>query len=85
MIWAVTVVGRRMFPNTPCLTQAVVIHGLLLRNGHPSQLRVGVRKDREGRFGAHAWVESEGRIVVGGEALSEGFVGMPTLRTPPPS
>lgn len=73
MIWAVNVVGRRMFPNTPCLTQAVVTHGLLLRNGHPSQLRIGVRKDGEGRFGAHAWVESEGRVVVGGEALSEGF------------
>ena len=80
MVWAVTVVGNRLFPTTPCLTQAVIVHRLLRRSGKPSELRIGVRKDRGGRFGAHAWVESEGEIVIGGKALSEGFAAMPPIK-----
>jgi hypothetical protein len=80
MVWAVTSVGNRLFPTTPCLTQAVIIHRLLRRSGRPAELRIGVRKDRTGKFGAHAWVESEGEIVIGAEGLSEGFVPLPPVR-----
>ena len=79
MVWAVTAVGNRLFPTTPCLTQAVVIHRLFRRRGRASELRIGVRKDRRGRFGAHAWVECNGEIVIGGEGLSEGFVPMTSV------
>lgn len=78
MIWAVEAVGNRLFPSSPCLTQALVIQRLLRRHGRHSELRIGVRKDERGKFGAHAWVESEGRVVIGGEALSEGFVPLPS-------
>jgi hypothetical protein len=38
---------------------------LLARIGQPAALRIGVARSEEGRFQAHAWVESQGRIVVG--------------------
>jgi hypothetical protein len=78
-IWAVNAAGNRLFPDTPCLTQAVVVHRLLRRWGWPSELRIGVRKDGRGKFGAHAWIESEGEVLIGGDALSEGFVPMPPV------
>ena len=79
MVWAVTAVGNRLFPTTPCLTQAVVVHRLFRRSGRASELRIGVRKDGRGRFGAHAWVESDGEIVIGGEGLSAGFVPLTSV------
>ena len=38
---------------------------MLRRRGLTSELRLGVRRPREGKFQAHAWVECEGDIVVG--------------------
>jgi hypothetical protein len=42
---------------------------LLARRGHPALLRIGVLKGEEGRLEAHAWLESKGRIVIGGSEL----------------
>ena len=40
---------------------------LLGRQGEPSELRLGVAKDDWGALQAHAWLESNGAVVVGGE------------------
>jgi hypothetical protein len=32
-------------------------------------VHIGVVRSEEGKFEAHAWVESEGRAVIGGHAL----------------
>jgi hypothetical protein len=40
---------------------------LLLKHvGHEAELRIGVAKNERGGLQAHAWVESNGEIVVGG-------------------
>jgi hypothetical protein len=64
IIWAVAVASRYV-PVATCLTQALA--GQLLLNQHeaPALLRIGVAKNEQGRFQAHAWVESQGRIVIG--------------------
>ncbi len=79
MLWAIRRVGDRLFPGNPCLPQAIVAQRVLRRAGRPAELRISVRKDRRGRFGAHAWVESGARIVMGGEVLAQGFVPLPPL------
>ena len=61
---AVTAAGRHV-PGSTCLTEALVGEILLSRRGFPSRLRLGVAREA-GELRAHAWVESEGRIVVGG-------------------
>lgn len=63
--WAVKAASRRV-PAATCLTQALAAQVLLRRRGLSPRLHIGVAKDENARLLAHAWVESEGRIVVGG-------------------
>lgn len=58
----VEVASRRHILRTRCLHRSLVLHRWLLRDGLPSQLRIGVRKD-DGSLRAHAWVELDGQIV----------------------
>jgi hypothetical protein len=62
--WAIGVASRSI-PSATCLTQALAAQVLLVRHGYPAQIRIGVTKDLRGHLGAHAWVESQGRIVIG--------------------
>lgn len=63
--WAVRAAGRWVLGDRPCLAQALVTERLLRRGGVPAHLRIGVAKAPDGRLLAHAWVESEGYVVVG--------------------
>jgi Transglutaminase-like superfamily len=64
--WAVSVAGPYVLDDKPCLAQALAAHLLLVRRGFPAQLRVGVARGERGQVEAHAWVESDHRVVVGG-------------------
>ena len=57
--------AQRVVPRATCLPQALAAEALLTRGGLPADLRIGVRKEASGKLLAHAWVESDGRIVVG--------------------
>lgn len=63
--WAVATVSRFMPKTHTCLTQALATQVLLGRRGHPTHLRIGVARSPAGQLQAHAWVESEGLIVIG--------------------
>jgi Transglutaminase-like superfamily len=69
LAWAVTVASRYV-PKATCLTQALTAKVLLGRHGHLSQLRVGFARGEEGRLEGHAWLESQGKVVVGEGELS---------------
>ena len=72
--------AQRVIPGATCLPQAVAAEALLTRGGLPALLQIGVMKTPEGKLLAHAWVESDGRIVVG--ALPGGlgaYTRLPTL------
>lgn len=56
-------------PSATCLTQALTLRALLSRVGIPSELEIGVTRDDEEGFAAHAWLEAGGRVVIGGERL----------------
>ena len=54
-------------PRATCLTQALAGQLLLERHGYPTVVHVGVTKE-EGKaatFQAHAWLESDGKVVIG--------------------
>ncbi len=57
---------RRYVPAATCLAQALVTIKLLEEAGLPAAMRIGVARNTEGKLEAHAWVESEGRVVIGG-------------------
>src|SRR5579862_7931274 len=52
-----------------CLSEALATQVLLGRYGHQALLRIGVRKDEQGGLSAHAWVENQGRVVIGDREL----------------
>lgn len=64
--WAVQA-SSRFVPQATCLTQALATQVLLQREGYPAHLRLGVAL--KSKLEAHAWVESRGKIVIGGPRL----------------
>lgn len=79
MIWAIEIMGNRLFPRNPCLTQALVTQVLLRRAGLPADLRLGVGRETDATPRAHAWVESEGVIVIGQSEALKDYVTLPPL------
>jgi len=77
IVWTVEVASRYV-PRATCLTQALACQALLARQSCPSQLTIGVAKNQQGKLEAHAWLESQGRIVIGGSQDVSRF----TLLTP---
>lgn len=55
----------RYVPAASCLTQALSAQVLLGRRGQDSFLRIGVTRSAEGELKAHAWLESNGEIIIG--------------------
>ena len=63
--WAVMAASRYIPLTMTCLPQALAAQVLFARNGHTAQLRIGVARSVSGAFEAHAWLEADGRILVG--------------------
>ncbi len=78
--WAVTVTSH-FVPMATCLTQAMTAQILLGRYGHPATLRIGVAQDEVDGFQAHAWVESDGVVVIGGvkDEFKQKYVVLPAF------
>jgi Transglutaminase-like superfamily len=60
--------AARVVPEATCFVQALAAQFLLARSGTPSQIRIGVAAGPGGEFVAHAWLLTDGRVVVGGSA-----------------
>lgn len=57
----------RYVPRATCLTQALTAQILLKRYGHPAELKIGVARGKAGELQAHAWVTSDGVVIIGGD------------------
>ena len=69
LVWSVSVVSRYI-PKATCLAQALTAQLLLQQAGHQACLHIGVEEGEQGSIKAHAWVESQGRILIGGFDLN---------------
>src|ERR1700758_338295 len=72
LLWAIAVAGRYV-PGTTCLSLALAGRMILNRYGYNAHIHIGVAKDHTGSLGAHAWLESEGTIVIGGQESTSVF------------
>lgn len=70
--------AANFIPGTTCLPRALATKVLLARHGYGAELHIGVNRDSQGSFQAHAWVETGGRVVIGGPEVT-GY--NPILRT----
>jgi hypothetical protein len=64
-VWAVRAASR-FVPGATCLTQALAAQVLLARAGCDSRIEIGVTRDEQHCFRAHAWVTCGSEIVIGG-------------------
>lgn len=55
----------RFVPFASCLPQALTAMFLIKLKGQHSELKIGVAKDENELFKAHAWLETNGRIIIG--------------------
>lgn len=65
LAWLVAVAGEHNPLGTTCLKEALVLSWLMSRRGMAATLRIGVAR-RHGSLNAHAWLEHDGRIILGG-------------------
>lgn len=67
--------AARLVPRGSCLTQAMALQLVLAQRGQSCFVRIGVNRSAPdaalasnvGRFEAHAWVEWQGRVLLGGD------------------
>jgi hypothetical protein len=59
--------ASRFVPLCNCLVRALVAEQLLAESGHTSLLRYGMSGATDSGSTAHAWIECEGRVLVGGD------------------
>ena len=64
--WAVRAVSQYV-PAATCLAQALTLQALLAREGILSDLAIGVARGDESGIAAHAWLEIDGTVIIGGE------------------
>jgi len=76
LAWATAAVERR-FPRT-CLAQAIAANAILKRHDIPRTVYLGMKKDTEGDWSAHAWLRCGGQILTGGPD-TEGFAVVMTF------
>lgn len=67
-------------PYASCLPQALAARKLLEDYGQSSELKIGVSKN-EGNFEAHAWLEIDGRIVIGRERMHSRYAVLGSNQT----
>ena len=72
--------GSRYVPGSTCLVQALAGRWLLLREGYSPELRIGV--STANGFEAHAWLELEGKVLIGGLEESARFTPFPPIQSP---
>jgi hypothetical protein len=58
----VNAADRHGLVHPSCLAKSLTLWWLLARQGIPSQLRIGIRKEEQ-KFEAHAWVERDGAAL----------------------
>jgi hypothetical protein len=67
ILWAINRAGGSILRDRACLTQALAGQVLLNRCGISTRVKIGVLKDPEGHFQAHAWLENDGQLLLGGK------------------
>jgi hypothetical protein len=63
--WAVRVTSQYV-PKATCLAQALATQVLLAQGGKYSEISIGVAKGEKSPLEAHAWVEMNDSVLIGG-------------------
>ena len=76
--WIIKVAGA-LIPKATCLPQALAAQFMLVQNAYPVELKIGITRNDDGILKAHAWVTSEGGILIGGVQDLDHFVPLSAM------
>ncbi len=65
IVWAIELSTQFSPGGAKCLARALATQTLMQQQGYDSHLRIGVIHQPEEEFQAHAWIEYQGKIVMG--------------------
>ncbi|MCC5637195.1 lasso peptide biosynthesis B2 protein [Nostoc sp. CHAB 5844] len=65
IVWSINVCTRYTPGGAKCLARALTCQVLMTRYGYLPELRIGVVKGEAGNLEAHAWIETQGQVVIG--------------------
>lgn len=65
IIWAVNVSSKYMPGKVKCLARALTTEFLMNCLGYYPELRIGIAKGETEKLEAHAWIESQGKVLIG--------------------
>ena len=78
-IVAAVAVMSHYVPGVKCLERALAAKVLLSARGHPVDLRIGVDRGPGVQLEAHAWLEDNGRIIIGNVEDLGRYTRLPVL------
>jgi hypothetical protein len=67
--WAIIRTGQKIYGKDTCLPLALAGQLQLVLHGFPACTRIGVKINSGGGLIAHAWVELNGNVMIGGSEL----------------
>ncbi|OCQ99480.1 hypothetical protein BCD64_10510 [Nostoc sp. MBR 210] len=79
IVWAINVSTRYTPGGAKCLARALTCQVLMTRYGYTPELRIGVVKSEAGNLEAHAWIETQGYVVIGYLPDLSRFTPLPSL------
>ncbi|HMK34282.1 MAG TPA: lasso peptide biosynthesis B2 protein [Desulfomonilaceae bacterium] len=82
IVWAVLAVSWYWPLMMNCLAQALAAKVMLKREGYRTLVRIGVATSESAGLSAHAWLEYNGEVILGG-AGSEDFHALPCFQRGP--
>ncbi len=78
LAWAIGACSA-FVPRSTCLVKAIAGQWLLRHEGYATMVRIGVSKRADGGFLAHAWLEHDGKVLIGAAERAR-FVALPDLQ-----
>jgi hypothetical protein len=66
IIWAFEASARWRIGQAKCLARALAAEVLLPRTDQPLRVVIGITPPLDGVLKSHAWIEREGRVLIGG-------------------
>lgn len=79
IIWAIETATSYVPGHPKCLARALSTKILMHQYGYPCNLQVGVAKDRNAGLSAHAWIEHDGQVLIGGGRDLASFTPLPSI------
>ena len=80
--WTVDTASHFVPGASHCLTRAITTQILLVRRGYPAKICFGVLRESAKDFIAHAWVECNGSIIIGGDDVKQRYIKLEYLLMP---